>query len=104
MSPLEETTKLDMVKGTNIRIIKDPLTLAKLEYGKKLQVPHITNSTGFQKAIRAPHPAMDKIEIHQNVFIEVQSGDSDITVLPIEINWDFLALLRHGPLMKYGRT
>jgi hypothetical protein len=47
---------------------------------------------------------MDKIEINQNVFIEIKTPNSDITILPIEINWDFLALLRNGPLLKYGRT
>jgi hypothetical protein len=47
---------------------------------------------------------MDKIEINQNVFLEIKTADSDITVLPVEINWDFLALLRNGPLLKYGLT
>ena len=38
------------------------------------------------------------------MFIEIKNPSSDITVLPIEVNWDFLALLRDGPLLKYGRT
>ena len=52
---------------------------------------------------------MDKITINQNVFIEVQdknaSGSgSDITIIPVEINLEFLARHRVGPKMKYGTT
>ena len=49
---------------------------------------------------------MDKISIHQNLFIEVKdkSKNSDLSIIPIEVNLDFLALHRKGPLLKYGRT
>ena len=36
--------------------------------------------------------------------MEIKSPSSDLTILPIEINWDFLALIMHGQLMKHGRT
>ena len=88
--------------GTSIRFTKDPLTLSKLKFGSGLQIPHISNSTKFQRARRSPHPLMDKIEINQNIFIEISSPGYDLTILPIEMNWDFLALLRNGPLLKYG--
>jgi hypothetical protein len=45
---------------------------------------------------------MDKIEINQNVFIEISSPGKDLTILPVEVNWDFLALLRNGPKLLYG--
>jgi hypothetical protein len=52
---------------------------------------------------------MDKITINQNVFIEVQdkaaSGSgSDITIIPLEINLEFLARHRVGPKLKFGTT
>ena len=47
---------------------------------------------------------MDKIEIHQNFFIEFKTEDSDITILPLEVNVDFLARLRTGPMFLYGAT
>jgi len=49
---------------------------------------------------------MDKISINQNVFIEVKdkSKNSDLSIIPIEINLDFLALHRKGPKLKYGQT
>jgi hypothetical protein len=47
ISPLEDQSKLDMVLGTQLRFTKDPLTLGKLEYGKKLQVPQIRNTTKY---------------------------------------------------------
>lgn len=49
---------------------------------------------------------MDKISINQNVFIEVKdkSKNSDLSIIPIEINLDFLALQRQGPKLFYGVT
>jgi hypothetical protein len=46
---------------------------------------------------------MDKISIHQNVFIEVQEGNSDLTIIPIAINVEFLAAMRKGPKYLYGQ-
>jgi hypothetical protein len=37
---------------------------------------------------------MDKIEINQNVFVELKDENSDLTIIPVEFNWDFLADLR----------
>jgi hypothetical protein len=37
---------------------------------------------------------MDKIEFNQNVFVEIKDDDSDLTILTMEMNWDFLAHLR----------
>ena len=37
---------------------------------------------------------MDKIEMHHNVFLEITDQNSDLTILPLEINWHFLAHLR----------
>jgi virulence-associated protein VagC len=47
---------------------------------------------------------MDKIEINQNAFLEISDETSDLTIIPLEINWDFLADLRQGYSMKYGAT
>ena len=47
---------------------------------------------------------MDKIEFNQNVFIEISDEKSDLTIIPVELNWDFLAILRQGFSMKYGAT
>jgi len=54
------------------------------------------------KAKRAPHPALDKITVKQNVFMEVQEGNSDLTIIPIAINVEFLATMRPGPNYLYG--
>ena len=90
------------------RFTKDPISMGKLDY-TKFQTPQIKNETSYEKAERFPHPFMDKITINQNVFIEVQdknaSGSgSDITIIPVEINLEFLARHRVGPKMKYGTT
>lgn len=47
---------------------------------------------------------MDKIEFNQNVFIELKDENSDLTILPLEVNWDFLATLRQSFSMMYGAT
>jgi hypothetical protein len=47
---------------------------------------------------------MDKISIDQNIFIEIKSGDSDLTIIPIYINYEFLAKQRTGPKFLYGPT
>jgi len=60
----------DKVPNFTMRFTKDPLTLKHLDFSK-LQKPNIRNLTNFAKASRAPHPSMDKISIHQNMFIEL---------------------------------
>ena len=45
---------------------------------------------------------MDKISINQNLFIEIRDKNSDITILPIRYNLDFLVHERPGPKYKYG--
>ena len=75
----------------------------------QIQTPKIKNETAYEKAERFPHPFMDKITINQNVFIEVQdkkaaNSGSDITIIPLELNLEFLALHRVGQKMKYGTT
>lgn len=74
-----------MAEGMSLKATKDPLTLSKLEYGEKLQRPYIKNDTGFDypKAPNGTKPLMDKIEINQNVFLEIKHKNSDITILPI---------------------
>ena len=47
---------------------------------------------------------MDWIEFNQNVFVEIKDGNSDLTILPVEVNWDFLAHLRPSFSMNYGAT
>ena len=47
---------------------------------------------------------MDKISINQNVILELSNGKDDLTLIPLEINWDFLALQREGFKMHYGPT
>ena len=67
-------------------------------------MPYIKNTTESQAAERKPYPLMDRIEIKQNVFIEMKSEDSDLTIWPVEINVDFLALLRNGLRVGNGKT
>jgi hypothetical protein len=64
------------------------------------------NTTKFSYPIRNTdtRPLMDKIEINQNVFVEIKDKYSDLTIIPIEFNWDFLADLRQSFKMKYGAT
>lgn len=47
---------------------------------------------------------MDKIEIQTNLYLQVKQGDSDLSILPITLKYDFLALLRRGPKYVYGDT
>ena len=86
-----------MLGTTSVRFVKDPITLDKLDFSKgKIQTPYIRNQTKFSKPIRNTdtQPLMDKIEFNQNIFIEIKDKDSDATIIPIEMNWDFLAHLR----------
>ena len=47
---------------------------------------------------------MDKISINQNLFFEISNGKDDLTIIPLEINWEFIAHLRDGFKMHYGPT
>jgi hypothetical protein len=47
---------------------------------------------------------MDKIEINQNVYVELKDENTDLTIIPVEVNWDFLAHLRQSFSMRYGAT
>jgi hypothetical protein len=49
---------------------------------------------------------MDKITINQNVFVEIKdkSKNSDLSILPVQVNLEFLAKQRVGPKLKYGTT
>ena len=47
---------------------------------------------------------MDKIEVQTNLYVQVKQGDSDLTIIPITVKYDFLALLRRGPKYIYGPT
>ena len=38
------------------------------------------------------------------MFIEISDETSDLTIIPAEINWDFLARLRQGYKMSFGAT
>lgn len=94
-----------MLIDGQFRFVKEPLVMEKLDYAN-LQTPGIRNITQYQRAERSPHPYMDKISIHQNVFLEIKdkSKDSDLSIIPLEINLDFLALQRVGPKSVYGVT
>ena len=47
---------------------------------------------------------MDKMEVQANIYAQVKQGDSDLTIIPITVKYDFLALLRRGPKYWYGPT
>jgi hypothetical protein len=47
---------------------------------------------------------MDKIEIQSNVYVQIKQGESDLSILPLTLKYDFLALLRAGPKYHYGDT
>ena len=42
--------------------------------------------------------------MHHNIFLEITDQNSDLTIVPVEINWHFLAHLRQSFKMKYGAT
>jgi len=98
---------LPLLEGTKFRFVKDPQILAQLDLSsKKIQTPYIKNTTLFSEPIRNRDttPLMDKIEFNQNMFLEISDEKSDLTIIPVEVNWDFLAKLRQGFSMKYGAT
>ena len=97
--PDEADTHLAMLEGAKFRFVKDPQVLAQLDLSAaKVQTPVIRNTSKFSEPIRNRDttPIMDKIEINQNVFIELSDESSDLTIVPVEVNWDFLALLRQS--------
>lgn len=60
-----------------------------LDYSK-IQKPQIKKTTNFQKASRAPHPLMDKVEIYNNIMVAIQEEGADVTVIPVTIKAEFL--------------
>jgi len=50
--------------------------------------------------------ALDEIAIKQNIFLMVKDRnvDSDLTVVPLELNFHFAAKLRRGMMLRYGWT
>lgn len=45
---------------------------------------------------------MDKIQINQNIMIEIKEPNSDLTIVPIGLNLEFLAKFRDGPKYLFG--
>lgn len=90
----------DLIKG-NLNVVRDPTIISEM---KSLRPPKITNTTNFKKASRYPHPFMDKITINQTILLSLTTEDSDVSVLPVEMNWSFFARHRPGPLLLYGQT
>jgi hypothetical protein len=45
---------------------------------------------------------MDKIQINQNIMIEIKEPNSDLTIVPIALNLEFLAKFRDGPKYLFG--
>ena len=45
---------------------------------------------------------MDKIQITQNIIIEIKEPNSDLTIVPIALNLEFLAKFRDGPKYLFG--
>lgn len=70
----------------------------------KIQEPLIRNTPDFKKADRKPHPFLDKIDVNQNLLIQIEEPDSDVTVIPIKHNFNFFAKFRDGPRFLYGQT
>jgi len=101
----DDQEKIDMIPSGAIRFTKDPISISALDHSK-FQSPSIKNHTNFQQAKRgvnsAPHPYLDKIAIHQNVFLEVKEAGSDLSIIPLEINFEFLAKGRLGARYFYG--
>ena len=47
---------------------------------------------------------MDKIEIQSNIFVQIKQKNTDLTILPISIKYDFLLILKDGPKWTFGPT
>lgn len=77
---------------------KDPVTLAQLDHAV-LQKPGIQNITDTKGNL-------DHISIKQNIFIQIKEkeSNSDLTMVPIELEIRFDAKIRKGMMMKYGWT
>jgi hypothetical protein len=94
-----------MIPSGALRFTKDPISISALDHSK-FQSPSIKNHTNFQQAkrytISSDRPYLDKIAIHQNVFLEVKEAGSDLSIIPLEINFEFLAKGRLGARYYYG--
>lgn len=99
----DDQEKINMIPSGAIRFTKDPVSISALDHSK-FQSPSIKNHTNFQQAKRAPNPYLDKIAIHQNVFLEVKAAGSDLSIIPLEINFEFLAKGRLGARYFYGQV
>jgi hypothetical protein len=58
----------------------------------------------FQKAKRKPHPLLDKVKALVNVFVEVSEPGTDLSIIPVTLNLEFLTKDRPGPRYMYGPT
>lgn len=89
---------MTFMKG-QLSFMKDPATLSKMNL-KSIQKPEIQNITAS-----APDQ-MDDIAIKQNLFFQIKdrSIDSDLAIIPIELNFHFKAKFRRGIQLRYGWT
>ena len=46
----------------------------------------------------------DLILVRQNAFIEISTGDSDITVLPVSVELEFRSAFRDGIRTLFGQS
>mmetsp|Transcript_13789 Transcript_13789/g.21542 ORF Transcript_13789/g.21542 Transcript_13789/m.21542 type:complete len:110 (-) Transcript_13789:2221-2550(-) len=92
-----------MIPRGIIRVSKDPLTLAALDHSK-IQTPGISNSSQSKESHYTPGVLMDLILIQQNFFVELTDAQSDLTIVPMQLNFAFKAKTREGHKMKYGTT
>lgn len=47
---------------------------------------------------------MDKISLQQNIWLELQDQGTDITVIPFELTYEFLAKWKRGIGSRHGYT
>lgn len=103
----EKYEGLDMLKNLETdfkaRLTKDFLLLEKIDYSQ-IALPGVKTVKNFQKAQRYPHALMDKVDFKQSIFIEISEPGTDITVIPVTFELQFLAKLRKGPDYRMGHT
>ena len=100
---LDQPGRIEMIPSGVLRFTKDPVTIANIDHSV-FQTPKISNDTAFQRAQRPPHTPLDKISIHQNVFLEIKDKNTDLTIVPMSLNWEFLAKERMGARYQYGQV
>lgn len=88
-----------------ISIIKDPITLAAME---NLAKPTIKNTTNFKNASHWPFIELDKIEVNPTIYLQLRDDKNmpsgDLTILPLHLNYSFLAKIRRGVKHLLGWT